>query len=262
VLAEFIEPGLSERLQQLLPFSLEQLQVLECRDQTIGSVALDLEDYTGGLSTLAATLLELQGLDVLLLAARYHGKVQVIGRARSREVPLNRLLGSLGGGGHPQAAAAVVREDRDPRVLLDELNTALCRLIPEPLTARTLMSEPVRTVGPDCPVAEAQAILNEAGHTGLPVVDDAGALVGIVTRRDLDLAVHRGYPHAPVRGYMTREVRTIPPTTTLAEIKDLMVIHDIGRLPVLEDGRLVGIVTRTDVLRTLHGEGLEPANRG
>jgi tRNA nucleotidyltransferase (CCA-adding enzyme) len=105
-------------------------------------------------------------------------------------------------------------------------------------------------------VASAQQALLDSGHTGMPVVDEGGTVVGIVTRRDLDLATHRGFAHAPVRGYMTRAVQTIAPQTTLAEIKALMVAHDIGRLPVLEGDRLIGIVTRTDVLRHWHGADL------
>ncbi|HEY9797494.1 MAG TPA: CBS domain-containing protein, partial [Leptolyngbyaceae cyanobacterium] len=73
-----------------------------------------------------------------------------------------------------------------------------------------------------------------------------------VSRRDIDLALHHGFGHAPVKGYMTKNLKTITPQTSLPEIESLMVTYDIGRLPVLEDSQLVGIVTRTDVLRQLH----------
>jgi tRNA nucleotidyltransferase (CCA-adding enzyme) len=79
-----------------------------------------------------------------------------------------------------------------------------------------------------------------------------GELVGIISRRDLDIALHHGFSHAPVKGYMTVNMKTITPDTTLPQIESLMVTYDIGRLPVLEHGQLVGFVTRTDVLRELH----------
>jgi len=87
------------------------------------------------------------------------------------------------------------------------------------------------------------------------VVDAEGQLAGVISRRDIDIALHHGFSHAPVKGYMTTNLRTITPDTLLPEIEDLMVTYDIGRLPVLDEGNLVGIVTRTDVLRQLHWRG-------
>ena len=114
------------------------------------------------------------------------------------------------------------------------------------------MSSPVRTIRPETTIAEAQRILLRYGHSGLSVVDTQGQLVGIISRRDLDIALHHGFSHAPVKGYMTTNLKTITPDTTLPQIEALMVTYDIGRLPVLENEQLVGIVTRTDVLRELH----------
>jgi tRNA nucleotidyltransferase (CCA-adding enzyme) len=90
----------------------------------------------------------------------------------------------------------------------------------------------------------------------LSVVDANDRLVEIISRRDLDIALHHGFSHAPVKGYMTTNLRTITPDTPLPEIESLMMTFDIGRLPVLEAEQLVGIVTRTDVLRELHQAGL------
>jgi tRNA nucleotidyltransferase (CCA-adding enzyme) len=114
------------------------------------------------------------------------------------------------------------------------------------------MSSPVRTVLPDITIEEAHRTLLRYGHSGLSVVDASADLVGIISRRDLDIALHHGFAHAPVKGYMSKNLKTISPDAELPEIEYLMVTHDIGRLPVLEDGKLLGIVTRTDVLRELH----------
>ena len=116
------------------------------------------------------------------------------------------------------------------------------------------MSSPVRTIRPETTIESAQRILLRYGHSGLSVVNAEGELVGIISRRDIDIALHHGFSHAPVKGYMTINMRTITPETTLPEIESVMVTYDIGRLPVLENGQLVGIVTRTDVLRELHQE--------
>ncbi|OPZ84589.1 MAG: Multifunctional CCA protein [bacterium ADurb.Bin429] len=70
----------------------------------------------------------------------------------------------------------------------------------------------------------------------------------------MDRARHHELGHAPVRGFMGRKVVTITPETPLPEIERLMIEGDVGRLPVMRDGTLVGIVTRGDVIRAIHGE--------
>ncbi|NER86792.1 CBS domain-containing protein [Moorena sp. SIO3A2] len=182
-------------------------------------------------------------------------KLTIIGRTRIEGTDLNQLLQPLGGGGHSQAAAVTLR-DCEAQTILEQLVNQLKDQIPQPLTARDLMSSPVRTIRPNTKIKEAQRILLRYGHSGLSVVDQQDQLVGIISRRDLDLALHHGFGHAPVKGYMTKHIKTITPETSMADIQSLMVTYDIGRLPVLEDGQLMGIVTRTDVLRQLFQEEL------
>lgn len=260
-IAEYVEPGLSPQLQDLLTVALENLHSETIQGYAIAWVLLPTEEYVPGLSSLASHLANLTESDVFLLAARYgrsesgEERVTVIGRSRGASagdgINLSALFQPWGGGGHPKAAALTVRTE-NPMALLEQLLQALRQQVPQPLTARELMSSPVRTIRPETTIAEAQRILLRYGHSGLFVVDAQDQLVGIISRRDLDIALHHGFSHAPVKGYMTSNLKTITPQTSLPEIEDLMVTFDIGRLPVLENGQLVGIVTRTDVLRQLH----------
>jgi tRNA nucleotidyltransferase (CCA-adding enzyme) len=276
-IAEYVDPGLSPQLQTLFKLALENLQSQTYLGYTISWVLLQTRSFVPGLSSLASRLVELTESDALLLAAEYPGRegegenfssmpsqdeVQtltssrliIIGRSRIESTNLNELFQPLGGGGHSQAASVRLR-DVDSLATLEQLVTQIKDQIPQPLTARELMSSPVRTIRPETTINEAQRILLRYGHSGLSVVDENDQLAGVVSRRDLDLALHHGFGHAPVKGYMTRNVKTITPETSLPEIESLMVTYDIGRLPVLEDGQLVGIVTRTDVLRQLHQMG-------
>jgi tRNA nucleotidyltransferase (CCA-adding enzyme) len=279
-IAQYVDPGLSPQLQTLFTEALKSLHSQIHLGYTIAWVLLKTPDYVPGLSGLVTRLLELTESDALLLAAEYGGignreweignregefsdppvsplsppsssYLTVIGRSRIEGTNLNELFQPLGGGGHSQAAAMRLR-DVNPPSLLEQLVNQLKDQIPQPLTARELMSSPVRTIRPDTTISEAQRILLRYGHSGLSVVDEKDQLVGVVSRRDIDLALHHGFGHAPVKGYMTKNLKTITPQTSLPEIESLMVTYDIGRLPVLEDGDLVGIVTRTDVLRQLH----------
>lgn len=277
LMADYIEPGLSPSLQELLAIALDCLHSETVRGATLSWVVLETEGYVPGLSSLAARLMELTESDVLLLGARYgevdpkavdpeemaENKIEgeetcdltdrltIVARSQLEETNLGQLLHPWGGGGHPRAAAAMLRRV-NPDNVLAQLIEQLKQQIPAPLNARELMSSPVRTIRPDTSIEQAQRILLRYGHSGLSVVNAADELVGVISRRDLDIALHHGFGHAPVKGYMTANPKTIVPETTLPEIESLMVTYDIGRLPVLEGDRLVGIVTRTDVLRQLH----------
>ncbi|WP_310481306.1 CBS domain-containing protein [Chamaesiphon sp. VAR_48_metabat_403] len=253
----YIEPGLSPQLQQLSQVALRDLQHLDIGGKTIGWVSLKTDKFVTGLSSLVEQIRSsIADLDVLILAHVFpatadENRVTIIGRSSIPDVDLRVLFEPLGGGGHSQAAAASLR-GVDVEAILTQLVADIQAAIPQPPTARDLMSVPIRTIRPETTIAEAQRILLRYGHSGLPIVDRSDLLIGIISRRDLDIALHHGFSHAPVKGYMTTQVKTIAPDTTLPQIEELMVTYDLGRLPVLADGKLVGIVTRTDVLRQLH----------
>jgi tRNA nucleotidyltransferase (CCA-adding enzyme) len=263
IIAKYVEPGLSTQLQELLQAALSKLETTTVKGYTIASILLLTDEFVPGLSSLAGRIIDLTDSDALLLGNQYsaksrshHSKLTVIGRSRLRETNLNELFETFGGGGHPQAAAmTIVTEDAVD--LFQELVSQLQAQIPTPPTARDLMSSPVRTIRPQTTIEQAQRVLFRYGHSGLSVVDEGDRLVGIISRRDIDLALHHGFSHAPVKGYMSVNLKTITPDTLLPDIESLMVTYDVGRLPVLENGQLIGIVTRTDVLRQLHQDRTE-----
>ncbi|MEG5064302.1 CBS domain-containing protein [Microcoleus sp. B3-A4] len=268
VIAEYVEPGLSPQLQDLLREALNNLRSETLHGYSVAWVLLSTEAYVPGLSSLASRLLDLTETDALLLGNVYKfgenennrniapespvsNRLTIIGRSRIEGTNLSELFQPLGGGGHARAASLATR-DVDPLLTLNQLADELKTQIPHPPTARELMSSPVRSIRPETSVGEAHRILLRYGHSGLSVVDAGDRLAGIISRRDIDIALHHGFSHAPVKGYMSPQLKTIAPDTLLPEIESLMVTYDIGRLPVLENGQLVGIVTRTDVLRELH----------
>jgi tRNA nucleotidyltransferase (CCA-adding enzyme) len=261
VIAEYADPGFTPPLQFLFTEALQALQSQTVGSYHLGSVLLKTEAFVPGLSHLAERLLELTELDALLLGHYYtkrreevaypEGRLTVIGRTRIPGTDLTSLFVPLGGGGHAQAASVNLR-GVEPTSLLATLQQQLIEQVPPPLTARDLMSSPVRTIRPHTTIDQAQRVLFRYGHSGLSVVDEQDQLVGIISRRDLDLALHHGFSHAPVKGYMSRNLKIITPDTQLPDIEKLMVTYDIGRLPVVDQGKLVGIVTRTDILRQLH----------
>jgi len=265
VISDYIEPGLSPHLQQLLKVALEDIKTEQVHGYQVGWVILKTEDFVAGLSRLASELVDLTEIDALFLAHEFEKKggnrLSIIGRSQIPQTNLSQIFAPLGGGGHTKAASVSLK-DVNSEEILHQVVENLLSSIPHPPTARDLMSSPVRTILPSTTIEEAHRTLLRYGHSGLSVVDAGGNLVGIISRRDLDIALHHGFAHAPVKGYMSKNLKTILPDAELSEIESLMVTYDIGRLPVLENGKLLGIVTRTDVLRELHQQTENSENKG
>lgn len=214
---------------------------------------LESSDYVPGLAPLCSQLLELYSAEAAFIIARMDDKTLLVGRAAGLFDVGRTLSQAFGGGGHPGAGFA--RSELPPNSARAKL---LAALEPQPrstLTARELMSSPVKTVRESDSTETAQALLSTYGHNGLPVVDAGGRLVGIVTRRNLDKAMRHQVTGAPVKAFMSPRVVTATPETPLHDLEALLEQHAIGRVPIVNAAApndLVGIVTRSDVLRAHH----------
>ncbi|OPY59044.1 MAG: CCA-adding enzyme [Pelotomaculum sp. PtaU1.Bin035] len=223
--AVMVFPGkLSRSVEEFMALYKDTLDVKEVRD--IDPVLVDL---------------------VILVDTKSPGYLANLGE-------VNDILGVMGGGGHNAAASATIKKSHVEE-LAGQLMDAIRSNVRLPINAAAIMSSPVKTITPDTIIEEAGQVMLRYGHTGLPVVKDEQVL-GIVSRRDVEKAAHHGLGQAPVNGFMTSNLVSVSPEVPAPVMRELMIEHDIGRLPVIKNGKLVGIVTRSDVLRTLHGSGL------
>ena len=131
-------------------------------------------------------------------------------------------------------------------------------------SVRERMTTDVIVVKPDMEIRRAVHLLLSNGVSGVPVVDDAGRLLGVLTERDcIGVALHASYhdePGGSVAKFMTTEVKTVTPETSLMEVAEMLVDSPHRRFPVIEDGRLVGLISRHDVLRAIDsGSWFQPA---
>jgi len=260
VLQTFLHQPLTGAQRGLLDNLLAAAEFREIRGVRVGIAAVAGEEYVGGLADLTQKLLEIVDADLFFTVAAMAGRVYVAGRSRMRQVDLTEVLSDLGGRGHRSVVSTVVENDTAESVK-EKLLLMLYRLIPQARTAGSAMSSPVRTVNEDTTVAEAHKLMLRYGHSGFPVLK-GDRLTGIISRRDLDKALHHNLGHAPVRAFMSRNPVTVSSDTPIREVRRLMTTSDIGRLPVMENGSLAGIVTRTDVLHLLESEEESPTGGG
>ena len=114
------------------------------------------------------------------------------------------------------------------------------------LTAEDVMSREVIVVRPETPVEEAARQMTRHRITGMPVLDDGGSVVGMVS--DFDVIGKKG---RTVQEIMTTQVISVSPNTDMDEIGRILTSQHIRRLPVVHAGTLVGIVTRGDVIKRI-----------
>ncbi len=138
--------------------------------------------------------------------------------------------------------------------------------------ARDVMSAPVIIGRPDTPLKELAALLTTHRISGVPIVDDGGQVVGIVSESDFLTKLQHAEKHQGIRGTLERladpeaerkssarvasELMTSPVVTadigaTVRDVVGLMTTHKVNRIPIVDGTTLLGIVTRADVLRTL-----------
>jgi len=134
--------------------------------------------------------------------------------------------------------------------LLNYLNKALKPAV----TAGEIMSSPAEVIDVATSLLEASLYMEHINHTGLPVVDTDTHLVGFLTLRDIMKGRRANQMHAPVKAYMSKKLITASPSVTIRQVEELLFGNNIGHLPIVKAGRIVGIVTRTDYLNYRQNE--------
>jgi CBS domain-containing protein len=127
--------------------------------------------------------------------------------------------------------------------------------MPKLPVVRDYMDRHVATLRPETSILDAVGLLLEKRITGAPVVDQSGRLIGIVTEKDCLRLVAAGeggdLPRGTVGSIMTPNPETIPPDMDVYFAAGLFLTRPFRRFPVVEDGKLVGAITRFDILRVL-----------
>ena len=211
--------------------------------------------YVADFAVLAHKFMDMENLQVLFALAQMEDRVYVVGRSRLPEVNVGEILAEMGGGGHEFAASAAVK-DKPLAQVEEDLKQIINRRVRPLRRAKDIMSFPVKWVSPEVSLEGAELVLNRYSINALPVVDDA-RLLGLISRQIVEKGIFHGLKDHPVKDYMSTPVATVGPEDTLAEIRDKLVVNKQRLLPVLQEGEVVGIISRTDLLNLLIDIGEE-----
>jgi tRNA nucleotidyltransferase (CCA-adding enzyme) len=186
------------------------------------------------------------------------GRIQLVARSTTDDIDVSTVARHFGGGGHARAAAALIH-DRELEGVRRELLAMLPEIVQPAVTVAEVMSLGVQVLSPTDTVADAAAHMRRTGHEGYPVVED-GEVVGLVTRRAIDRAQQFEMVDRSVRQVMEAGKVTVRPGDSVEYLQQLMIESGWGQIPVVEDGGVLGVVTRTDLIR-LWGVPEEPSRR-
>ena len=221
---------------------------------TIQSIPITVTRITTGhyideFSLIVRQFMSMENLNVIFALASMGERIYLIARSRIPEVNVGMIAMEFNGGGHASAAAATIND-----MTLIEAEEKLIRLLHKHVRPESkaweLMSSPIISVGPELTIVEANDILIRYGITMLPILKD-NAILGLFSRRDASKAIFHNLGHLPVTEFMSTEFATLPPSATLADIQELIIEHRQRFIPIVENGRPEGVITRTDLFTLL-----------
>ena len=248
LVATYLHTPLSHAESDVLRALLDAATTVEVNGVAVLVAAARTSDTDVSVSTLAHKLGDLHDARALACLVETSDRVFCAIRSSAPELDAAAAAAILGGGGHPQAASATFRgslEDARAKLL-----AGLGGAVREPLRAKNVMSTPVRAVSSEDSVESVLALCRRYGQSGALVMDGE-RLVGSVERGDLDKAIGHELAHAPVKGIMSSHPLTCEEETPISELRRLLATSGESRIAVVRGDRVVGVVTRTDLLRAL-----------
>ncbi|SPD73541.1 conserved hypothetical protein [uncultured Desulfobacterium sp.] len=244
----FLRPVYGPKQKDLLFEMLKNTKRTKVKGYSISVIKQKVDGHTPGLALVVDMYQDIVNVDAAfgIFKVAKKDRTMVIGRSGTSDLNIGSIMRSMGGGGHPNAGSAMLKA-----VNPDAVEKWIVELIKgnqqTSVQISDLMSFPVFTISPDTSMKDVAHLLRQRGCSGFPVAE-GDRIVGVISRRDFK-KVNSEQLNAPVKTFMCTAIIKIDPGSSVAQAARLMIKHDIGRLPVVKDDKLIGIITRTDTMR-------------
>jgi tRNA nucleotidyltransferase (CCA-adding enzyme) len=206
--------------------------------------------YIGDIAFLAHKIRDMEDVDVVFLLVSMEDRLQIIARSHMPEVDVSEILLPLGGGGHPQASSATVK-NMSLEEAENEIITVLKKKIHPSRTAKDIMTSPVKTITWNSTILTAEKYLTRYEVNVLPVIKQ-NAYYGLITREEVEKALFHGFGKSRIIEFCTTDALTATPSTPVNVIESSMIEQNQRFMPVLENSQIAGAITRTDLLRSMY----------
>ncbi len=251
-ISEYIKRDLSREHVFVLNELLLNMMTMKFHGISVGVSQASVDKYLGEIAYLAHRIMDMEGMDALFIAVRAGERIVLIGRSRVDEVNASSVIYRFGGGGHPTAASSIVK-DMTLHETMEKLRSVIREEVRPVRYAGDIMTSPVKSV----PVTEsfetAMDLFMKYNLNMMPVVEN-GLPVGLISRKDILSGMKHGLKGEPVNSLMQIEFETVEPDIPYYEAERVMLNNNQKMLPVVREGKLLGVITRTDLLRMMHEE--------
>ncbi|MCF8031035.1 MAG: CBS domain-containing protein, partial [Desulfohalobiaceae bacterium] len=250
-ISEFLNREISSEQVDVLNSLLNSASLHNIDGVEICFARVALDQYVRDLALLVHKMIEIEQYKTVFALALMQDRVHVVARSRDAYVDVGTICASLGGGGHSYAASATVK-DKTPAQIEDEIFGLLYSHIHPQLRVRALMSSPPIFVSSTEDMDTASTIMTRYGLKAVPVLDpQSGDCVGILEHQLADRASSHGLGQFEIQEYMRREFTGLTPEDSLYRVIEIVIEQGQRLVPILEEGRLTGVVTRTDLINWL-----------
>ena len=178
-------------------------------------------------------------------------RIYLVARSTVSQINAAETAAFFGGGGHATAAAASIKERT-----LDQAESNLVKLIKKEtkprITARDIMTFPVKAEAMDTTIDEASAVLNRYNINAILVQSKDERVVGIISRQVVTRAQGHNLGESRIKDYMIRDIKFVRADAPVWEIRTLVIDGNQRLLPVVENKKAIGVITRTDLMRVMH----------
>ncbi len=246
IISDMMTNELSKAQIEIFYQFIEEAEIINVGGVEVLITTASVETYVQDVAVLVHKYKEMENLDAIFALVRMEGRVHLVARSRLDAVNAGEVVAEFGGGGHPTAASASIRD-----LSLYEAKEKLVRLLHEKVRPKKevseIMSRPVITIEPDRNLEEAADYLNRYQVSSLPVVNN-GKIEGILHRHAVDKALHHGLQQASVSEYMDPEFVSVSPHESIETVISVSVDNRSRLVPVMDHGTLVGVISRSDLL--------------
>lgn len=256
IISELISRDLTREQVLVLNTLLESANSHDIKGIPIVFAEASLDAFLGDFAVLAQKIMDMEQIKVLFAIARMGDRVQVVGRSRLEEVDVGKICASLGGGGHSYAASASVKDKTLAEVKAELMAMLLSSVNPQ-VTVGDHMTSPVIAVDNDQTIAQAEEIMTRYGLKAVPILaSGTKRCVGYLEQQTAARAITHGLGHLGVTEYMHRTVMTVSPDSTLFPAMEIILTQRQRLVPVVVNNEVVGVLTRTDIMRLLVGDSM------
>ena len=214
------------------------------------------DEFVPDFAVLVHRFMEMESLKVVFALAQMENRIFMVARSRVDTVDAAEIAAAFGGGGHPEAASATIKDQTLIQVERS-LDALLNIRIRRARNARDMMSSPVMRISPTDTVHKAADFMTRYNINVLLVMD-GDDLLGYVTRQIVEKAAYLGLGDRKAGDYMNIEFATVHPDAPVKQIQELIIRGRLRILPVVENKMVKGVITRTDLLNILLGNPLVP----